>query len=184
MPPGIHAQRGINRHRGTQPVTAVACLGVKGSRVQISPARPFRSSMKSGSDLRSRQGVSAPGAGVSAGQRVISARTTAALSQLLSQPGGDPGPFLHRFCTDSHARTAPTTSTTRRLHPTGPARSGLTRRLRSNMSPCPPGFVVWRIVGTAGWVRAARTHVEQPAIALGASSCVAAEPGPRVQTHG
>ena len=74
-----------------------------------------------------------------------------------------------------------TTSTTRRLHPTGPA-SGPTPRLRSNMSHCPPSFVVWRIVGTAGWVRAARTHVEQPAIALGASSCVAAEPGPRVRT--
>ena len=33
-----------------------------------------------------------------------------------------------------------TTSTTRRLHPTGPARSGPTPRLRSNMSPCRPGF--------------------------------------------
>ena len=40
-----------------------------------------------------------------------------------------------------------TTSTTRRLHPTGPARSGPTPRPRSNMSPCRPGFVVWRIAG-------------------------------------
>ena len=117
-------------------------LGVKGfaSSNLASPTIPQQH--ESGSDLRSRQGVSAPSAGVSAGQRPYRRCTTAALSQPLSQQGPDPGPFLQRFCTDSHGRTALTTSTTRRLH--RPARHDLGRLAAPDRrgSPGPAPFVV------------------------------------------